>query len=51
MNTAPQWLEQNLIKVELIKDTLYFALTGELWGVFCKDLGENWPHYNSTALY
>ena len=29
----------------------YLALTGELWGVYCKNLGENWPRYNSTALY
>ena len=33
------------------KDTPYLALTGNIWGVFCKDLGENWPRYNSTALY
>ena len=24
---------------------------GELWGVYCEDLGENWPRYNGTALY
>ena len=29
----------------------YLALTGELWGVFCEYFGENWPWYNSTALY
>ena len=33
------------------KDTPYLALTGELWGVFCEDFGENWPCYNGTALY
>ena len=33
------------------KDTSYLALTGELWGVFCKYFGENWPRYNGTALY
>ena len=33
------------------KDTPYLALTGELWGVICEDLGENWPLYNGTALY
>ena len=27
-----------------------FLLTGELWGVYCDDLGENWPRYNGTAL-
>ena len=29
----------------------YLALTGELWDVFCEDLGENWLRYNGTALY
>ena len=29
----------------------YLALTGELWGVFCEYLVENWPRYNGTALY
>ena len=33
------------------KDTPYLALTGELWGVFCEYLWENWPRYNGTALY
>ena len=23
----------------------------KLWGVYCEDLGENWPRYNGTALY
>ena len=32
-------------------DTRYLALTGELWGVYCDDMGENWPRYNGTALY
>ena len=27
------------------------ACTGELWGVYCEDFSENWPHYNGTALY
>ena len=26
---------------KLTKDTPYLALTGELWGVYCEDLGEN----------
>ena len=30
---------------------MYLALTGELWGVSCKDIGGNWPRYNGTALY
>ena len=33
------------------KNTAYLTLTGELWGVFCKYLWENWPRYNGTALY
>ena len=33
------------------QDTPYLALKGELWGVFCEDFQENWPRYNSTALY
>ena len=36
---------------ELTKDTSYLALMGELWGVCCEDSGENWSHYNGTALY
>ena len=24
---------------------------GELWGVYCEDLGENWLPYDGTALY
>ena len=23
----------------------------ELWGVFCENSGEHWPHYNGTVLY
>ena len=33
------------------KDTLYLTLTGELWGVFCEYLSENWSRYNGTTLY
>ena len=39
------------IRCYIKKDTPYLALTGELWGVFCEDFGENWPRYNGTALY
>ena len=34
-------------EVELTKDAPYLALTGELWGVFCEDLDENWPRCNA----
>ena len=27
------------------------TITGELWGVFCEYLWQNWPRYNGTALY
>ena len=27
----------------IISDTPFLALLGELWGVYCVDLGENWP--------
>ena len=33
------------------KYTTYLTLTGELWGVFCENFGENWLRYNGTALY
>ena len=36
---------------QITNHTSYLALTGELWGVFCENLGEYWPCYNSTALY
>ena len=35
----------------LPSDTQYLALTGELWGVYCEELGEKWPRYNGAALY
>ena len=31
--------------------TPYLALTGELWGVCCEEIGDNEPRYNDTALY
>ena len=36
---------------ELTKCIPYLALTGELWGVFCKDFEENWLYYNGITLY
>ena len=32
-------------------DIPYLDLTGELWGVYCENLRENWPRYNGTSLY
>ena len=37
--------------IELAKDIPYLALTRELWGVCCEELGENLPRHNSTSLY
>ena len=37
--------------IRITRDTPYLALTGELWGVYCEDFGENLPRYNGTALY
>ena len=31
--------------------TPYLTLTGELWGVGCKEFEENTLRYNGTALY
>ena len=45
-NSGGMW-----INFRITTDTPYLALTGELWSVYCEDLGENWPRYNGTALY
>ena len=34
---------------QLTKDTLYLALTEELWGIYCEDLGEHWQCNNGTV--
>ena len=31
------------------KDTPYLTLAGELWGVFCEYLWENWMRFNGTV--
>ena len=38
-------------KSESTKDTPYLTQMGELLGVFCEYLGENWLCYNGTTLY
>ena len=43
--------EECQLDLKLTTDTPYLALTGELWGVYCEDLGKNWPRYSGTALY
>ena len=37
--------------IRFTTDAPYLTLTGELWGVYCDNLGENWPRYNGTALH
>ena len=44
-------MAENESDISITADTLYLALTGELWGVYCEDFREKWPHYNGTALY
>ena len=45
--TATEWKSD----FKITTDTLYLALTGELWGADCDDVRQNWPRYNGTALY
>ena len=35
----------------LTTDTPYLDLKGDIWGVCCEDLGENWSRYIGTVLY
>ena len=37
--------------IRITIETPYLTLTGELWGVYCDDFGENWPRYHGTTLY
>ena len=39
------------VRFNLTTDTPHLTLTGELWGIYYEDFGENWPRYNGTALY
>ena len=41
------------IRINTTKDTPYLtcdALMADLQDVYYEDFGENWPHYNDTAL-
>ena len=52
LHSPLQWLTHNVNQsLDFTKYTPYPALMDELWGAFCEDFGENWPRYNSTALY
>ena len=52
LHTSLQWCTEaeNKSLFGPTKYIPYLALAGKLWDVFCKNLGENWPHYNSTAV-
>ena len=45
------WPMQNINQTLDSQKTLYLALTGELWSVYCEDFGEKLSRYNGTALY
>ena len=51
LHTSLQELSRISIRGGTQKDTPLLALMAELWGVFCKYHGENWPRYNGIALY
>ena len=35
---------------KLTTDTPYLDQTGELRGIYCEEIGENWPRYNGIVL-
>ena len=37
-------------EVRLTTDNPYLTLTGELWDVYCENIGEDWLRYNSSLL-
>ena len=41
----------NMLPFELIKDTSYLALSGELWSVFYEYFNRNWSCYRGFLLY
>ena len=40
-----------MVSFELIKDTPYLALSGELWSVFYEYFNRNWSCYRGILLY
>ena len=40
-----------MLPFELIKDTPYLALSGELWSVFYEYVNRNWSCYRGFLLY
>ena len=44
-------MAERKLSIRLTKNIPYLVLTGELWDVFCKEFGENWPRYNGAVQY
>ena len=42
---------EHVLEIILTKNTPNLSLTGELWGVSCRDWGENRSCYHGTTLY
>ena len=52
LHTSLQWWRKEYkSEIESTKNTPYLTLTGELWCIFCENLGENLPLYNGTTLH
>ena len=43
-------MAENNSDFRITTDTPYLALSGELWGVYREDIGDNPPHYNGATL-
>ena len=43
--------EQSIKQTLNSQNTVHLALRGDLWRVYCEDLGENWPRYNGITLW
>ena len=47
-----EWRKAGVVPtVNLATDTPQLALIGELWGVYCEDVGKNWRYQNGNVLY
>ena len=44
------WIERVKTEYKFNQYAQFCSLTGELWGVYCEYLLENWPRYNGIAL-
>ena len=51
MQSTAMTVAEHKSDFKLTKEVSYLTLQGELWGVYCDNLGGNWPYYNSIALY